>query len=56
MATVTLGRAGGSVLWHPAFLEFARHYGYIPRVCRPRHPNRLCLLRAYVYFPLAGTS
>jgi transposase len=40
MATVTLGRAGGSVLWHPAFLEFARHYGYTPRVCRPRHPNR----------------
>jgi len=40
MATVTLGRVSGNVLWHPAFLEFARHYGYTPRVCRPRHPNR----------------
>lgn len=40
MATVTLGRSGGKVLWNPAFLQFARHYGFTPRVCRPRDPNR----------------
>jgi hypothetical protein len=37
---VTLGRREGKPLWNPAFLEFAKHYGFEPRVCRPRDPNR----------------
>jgi len=40
MATVTLGRSGGKPLWNPRFLEFARHYGFTPWVCRPRDPDR----------------
>ncbi len=40
MTTVTLGRRGGKPLWNPTFLEFSRHHGFTPRVCRPRDPNR----------------
>jgi transposase len=40
MATVTLGRVAGKPLWNPAFLEFTRHYGFTPRVCRPKDPDR----------------
>jgi transposase len=40
MTQVTLGRAGGKPIWNPAFLEFAKHYGFEPKVCRPRDPNR----------------
>jgi len=40
MATVTLGRRGGTPIWNPAFLEFARHAGFRPQVCRVRDPNR----------------
>lgn len=40
MTTVTLGRSAGKPIWNPAFLDFARHYGFTPRVCRPRDPNR----------------
>jgi transposase len=38
--TVTLGRVGGKPLWHPTFLDFARHMGFTPRVCRPYDPDR----------------
>lgn len=40
MTQVTLGRRAGAPLWNPTFLEFARHYGFEPRVCRPRDPDR----------------
>jgi transposase len=42
MATVVLGRIGKNrrPLWHPRFLEFARHYGFEPFACRPRDPDR----------------
>ena len=40
MTQVTLGRSGGKPIWNPGFLEFAKHYGFEPRVCRPRDPNR----------------
>lgn len=40
MTTVTLGRSGGRAIWNEAFLEFARYYGFRPKVCRPRHPER----------------
>lgn len=33
--TVTLGREGGRVLWHPVFEDFARYWGFTPRVCQP---------------------
>lgn len=40
MTQVTLGRRGGQPIWNEKFLEFARHYGFEPKVCRPRDPNR----------------
>jgi len=40
MTAVTLGRSGGRPIWNPTFLEFAKHFGFEPRVCRPRDPNR----------------
>jgi transposase len=42
MATAVLGRFGPDrkVLWHPRFLDFARHYGFLPFACRPRDPDR----------------
>ncbi|MFQ5493796.1 MAG: IS21 family transposase [Phycisphaerae bacterium] len=40
MTAVTLGRSRGRPIWNPTFLKFARHYGFEPRVCRPRDPNR----------------
>lgn len=33
--TVTLGREAGRVLWHPVFEDFARYWGFTPRVCQP---------------------
>ena len=42
MATAVLGRFGPDrkVLWHPRFLDFARHYGFEPFACMPRDPDR----------------
>jgi transposase len=25
----------GETVWHPVFLDFARHWGFTPRLCRP---------------------
>lgn len=36
MKTVVLGRdERGEVRWHPIFLDFARYWGFRPRLCRP---------------------
>jgi transposase len=42
MATAVLARFGPDrkVLWHPRFLDFARHYGFDPFACMPRDPDR----------------
>jgi len=40
MGCVCLGRARGKPIWNPTFLEFSKHYGFRPFVCRPRDPNR----------------
>jgi len=42
MATAVLGRIGPErkPLWHPRFLDFARHYGFTPYACAVRDPNR----------------
>lgn len=42
MATAVLGRYGldRKVLWHPRFLDFARHYGFEPFPCLPGDPDR----------------
>ena len=42
MATVTLGQIGrgGKVIWHPRFLDFARHYGFDPYLCKVADPDR----------------
>jgi hypothetical protein len=40
MRTVTSGRNGrDEVEWHPVFKDFARHWGFGPRVCRPYRPQ-----------------
>jgi transposase len=38
--TVTLGRVKGKPIWHPTFLEFAKHYGFKPFACKIRQPER----------------
>lgn len=36
MKTVWLGTdERGEVIWHPVFLDFARYWGFKPRLCRP---------------------
>lgn len=40
MRTVTSGRnSRDEVEWHPVFKDFARHWGFEPRVCRPYRPQ-----------------
>jgi transposase len=42
MATAVLGRWGpnGEPVWHPRFLDFARHYGFEPFACAVADPDR----------------
>ena len=42
MATAVLAHygPGGKPLWHPRFLDFARHYGLDPFACAVRDPDR----------------
>lgn len=42
MVTAVLGRWGpnGQPVWHPRFLDFARHYGFQPFACAVRDPDR----------------
>jgi len=42
MTTATLGRwaPDRQVVWHPRFLDFARHYGFQPVAAAVRHPDR----------------
>lgn len=42
MATAVLGRyaVNGKPVWHPRFLDFARHYGFEPFACAVRDPDR----------------
>jgi len=35
MKTAVIGEAGGSVVYNRALLDFARHYGFQPKACRP---------------------
>jgi transposase len=35
MRTVILGEGDGTKRWNPTFREFAAHWGFEPRVCRP---------------------
>jgi transposase len=36
MKTVWLGNdERGEIVWHPMFLDFARYWGFTPRLCRP---------------------
>jgi transposase len=38
--TVALGTDDrGEVRWHPVLLDFARHWGFTPRLCRPYRPQ-----------------
>ena len=35
MKTAVIGEAGGSVVYNRALVDFARHYGFQPKACRP---------------------
>jgi hypothetical protein len=35
-----LGRVARKPLWHPTFREFAKHYGFKPFACKPKHKER----------------
>jgi transposase len=35
MATVVLSRQGDNIQWNPQFADFARYYGFIPKLCQP---------------------
>jgi len=35
MATVVLSREGENIHWNPQFADFARFYGFIPKLCQP---------------------
>lgn len=38
--TVVLGQdERGETRWNPVFAEFARHWGFVPRLCRPYRPQ-----------------
>jgi transposase len=40
MKTVVLGSDGrGETVWNPSFLDFARTWGFDPRLCRPYRPQ-----------------
>lgn len=40
LKTVVLGGdERGEVIWHPVFAQFARHWGFVPRLCRPYRPQ-----------------
>lgn len=40
MTTITFGRRGSEILWNQKFLDFAKHYMFVPRLCRIADPNR----------------
>jgi hypothetical protein len=35
MKTAVIGEAGGSIVYNRTLIDFARHYGFQPRACRP---------------------
>jgi len=35
MKTIVLSRQGDHIEWNPQFLDFARQYGFLPRLCLP---------------------
>ena len=35
MKTAVIGEAGGSIVYNKALIDFARHYGFQPKACRP---------------------
>lgn len=35
MKTIVLSREGGRIHWNPQFMDFASHYGFLPKLCLP---------------------
>lgn len=35
MKTVVLSREGNNIHWNPQFMDFASHYGFMPKLCLP---------------------
>jgi transposase len=62
MATVVLGTIGPDhqPIWHERFLDFAKHYGFKPFLCKPADPDRKGKVERYFRYQsadfLRGTS
>jgi len=39
MKTAVIGEAGGSIVYNPALIDFARHHAFQPKACRPYRPK-----------------
>lgn len=39
MKTVVVSRQGHEIRWNARFIDFAAHYGFVPRACQPRRPE-----------------
>jgi transposase len=39
LKTAVLGRQGSHIQWHPRYLDFAAHYGFVPKACWPNRPQ-----------------
>jgi transposase len=52
MKTAVIGEGGGSIVYNRALIDFARHYGFQSRACRPyRAKTKGKVERPYRYIP-----
>lgn len=50
MKTIVISREGDNIQWNPQFMDFAGHYGFIPKVCLPgRKETKGKVERPYSY-------
>ena len=63
MKTAVIGEAGGSIVYNRALIDFARHYGFQPKACRPyraKTKGKALLRRQTIIvvtaFPMAATG
>jgi transposase len=52
MSTIVLGRIGsnGKPIWHPRFIDFSKHYGFEPYLCKVRDPDRKGKTEKFIRF------
>ena len=56
MKTAVIGGGGGSIVYNRALIDFARHYGFQPKACRPyRAKTKGKVERPYRYTACVST-